>query len=258
MEDPLYTIDFFEKIIEKRHSDIVGITIAKGGRLKIGKNRSKISYILSLFLIMGVFFFTHNVWVTLKFRAKKKLSRYFRWISTPGLESISSKYGIPIDYTDNPNSEVFLKKLSELGPDIIINQSQFIIKNSLLSIPRIGVLNRHNALLPRNRGRLTPFWVLFNEEKETGVSIHFVDEGIDSGPIVVQKRFPISESDTFKSIVEKNYEIASSAMLEALDLLDKGFKDFIQNNHINATYNTIPSFSQSLEYRMKRISRIFD
>jgi methionyl-tRNA formyltransferase len=45
----------------------------------------------------------------------------------------------------------------------------------------IGVINRHNALLPKNRGRLTPFWVLYKGEKETGVSIHFIDEGIDSG-----------------------------------------------------------------------------
>jgi len=58
-----------------------------------------------------------------------------------------------------------------------------------LNIPKIGVLNRHNALLPKNRGRLTPFWVLYKGETETGVSIHFVTEDLDAGDIIVQKKF---------------------------------------------------------------------
>ena len=110
--------------------------------------------------------------------------------------------------------------LDSLNIDIIINQSQSIIKKQLLKIPRIGIINRHNALLPKNRGRLTPFWVLFNKEKETGVSIHFVDEGIDSGDIIIQKKFDIENKDNFNSIVKKNYDFASIAIIEALKILE--------------------------------------
>ena len=58
---------------------------------------------------------------------------------------------------DNLGNILFKKKLKAIEPDVIINQSQSIIKKPLLEIPKIGVLNRHNALLPKNRGRLTPF-----------------------------------------------------------------------------------------------------
>src|SRR6056297_3998910 len=61
---------------------------------------------------------------------------------------------------------------------------------------------RSGDLLPKNRGRLTPFWVLYKGEKETGVSIHFVTEGIDAGEIIVQKKFPITSKDTFNTIVK--------------------------------------------------------
>ena len=84
--------------------------------------------------------------------------------------------GIKTFEIENPNSKKFLNEPRKLDPDIIINQSQSIIKEGLLQVPKIGVINRHNALLPKNRGRLTPFWVLYKGEKETGVSIHFVDE----------------------------------------------------------------------------------
>ena len=120
-----------------------------------------------------------------------------------------------------------------------------------MKIPSIGVINRHNALLPKNRGRLTPFWVLYKQEKETGVSIHFVEEGIDSGDIIVQKRFPISPKDTFSSIVKKNYEIAPKAMVEAIDILEKGNYHLISNEGRLATYNSVPTLKEAWSFRFK-------
>jgi len=102
---------------------------------------------------------------------------------------------------------------------------------------------------------LTPFWVLYKGEKETGVSIHFVDEGIDSGDIIVQEKFPVNTHDTFKSIVEKNYAIASKAMLRALDLLEAGNYNLIKNDDNLATYNTVPSFTDAFKYRWRRRTR---
>ena len=61
MEDPLYTTGFMEAIIRDRHKDIVGLTIAKGNRLKIGPKRSKTTYLFSLLLIMGIPSFTWYV-----------------------------------------------------------------------------------------------------------------------------------------------------------------------------------------------------
>ena len=114
------------------------------------------------------------------------------------------------------------------------------------------MLNRHNALLPKNRGRLTPFWVIYKREKETGVSIHFVEESIDSGDIIVQKKFAVTPKDTFNTVVKKNYKIAGKVMLEALDILESGNYKLIPNDDEYATYNTIPSFKQAWNYRSKR------
>jgi len=93
--------------------------------------------------------------------------------------------------------------------------------------------------------------VLYKGEQETGVSIHFVEEGLDSGDIVIQEKYPVSKKDTFNTLVKRNYQIAPNAMIKALDLLEQGHRDFIENNDNHATYNTTPSLKQAWEYRKR-------
>jgi len=253
MDDPLYTIPFIKDIIDDRLKDIVGLAVAKGDRLKIGKSRSKIIYVISLALIMGPFYFISNSFKTVLFKVKINLSKLLPFVNSPSILAYAKLKEIRTYEIDSPNSKTFLKELRTLQPEVIINQSQHILKKDFLLVPQIGVINRHNALLPKNRGRLTPFWVLFKKEEETGVSIHFVAEGIDSGDIIVQKKFKVEKSDTFKSIVTKNYNLASKAMLEALSLLEKGDYSLIPNENSLASYNSVPTLSDALKFRLARI-----
>ena len=254
MDDPVFTLDFFKEIIRARKDDIIGVAISKGERLKIGKDKSRIQYLISLMLIMGIPDFiklsSKTIWFkTKKYLAKKGIGK------NPSLAEYAKTFDIPIKEIISPNNKLFLNDLRDLKPDIIINQSQYILKKPLIEIPSIGILNRHNALLPRNRGRLTPFWVIFNGEKETGVSIHFVREAIDDGPVVVQERFEVTPKDTFNTIVRKNYAIASGAMLKALDLLESNHFELLDNKDSESTYNTVPTLKEAWAYRKKIMSR---
>lgn len=255
MDDPVQTRNFIKYIIDHKKNDIVGLAVPKGNRLTIGK-KSKVAYIISLLLIMGIPSFIKNAWITLADKILKKLAKK-GLAKDSSIQAYASKQNIPVYNIKTPNSKKFREELKALEPDLIINQSQSIIKKELLNIPKIGVLNRHNALLPKNRGRLTPFWVLYKQEKETGVSIHFVEEGIDSGDIVVQKKFPITSKDTFKSIVKKNYELAPKAMVEAIEILEKGNYTLKENDDSQATYNTVPTLKEAWKYRLRRIRNLF-
>jgi methionyl-tRNA formyltransferase len=253
MEDPVYTVDFIKSIISARHKDIVSFTIARGNRFTIGDKRSRMAYLFSLLLIMGFPCFFQYVFKTLVYKLRRKVALG----ADSSLAGFARRHGISVDYTDDPNRQDYLDRLKALAPDVIINQSQFIIKKGLFAAAPMGMLNRHNALLPKNRGRLTPFWVLYKGEKVTGVSIHFVEEGIDSGPIVVQKRFPVEQGETFGSLVQKNYKHAASAMLEALDKLERGDVNYLLNPDSEATYNTVPTLREAWDYRKKRLFRFF-
>ena len=111
MEDPLYTLDFIKDIIKVKHEQIVGITITKGGRLKVGKKKSKIIYLFSLLIILGPLNFVKNVFKTLLFKVQKKVSSLFSFIKSPGLEFFANSYNIIVDFTDNPNNQDYLNKL---------------------------------------------------------------------------------------------------------------------------------------------------
>jgi methionyl-tRNA formyltransferase len=254
-EDPIKINKFLIKVIEAKRGNIVGLAIVDGGRLTIGKKRSKHEYILALLFIMGLYHFIKNGLTHVVFKLRRSLSKAFSKLKAGSLAEYARNQGIEVRFVKSPNDKIFINELRGLNIDVIINQSQSILKNELLSVPRICVINRHNALLPKNRGRITPFWVLYRNEKETGVSIHIVEEGIDSGDIIVQERYPVTENDTFNTLVEKNYKIAPDAMIKALDILESGNKDFIPNNDELATYNTTPSLQEAWSYRKKRLLR---
>ncbi|WP_321974872.1 formyltransferase family protein [Aureibaculum sp. 2210JD6-5] len=256
MDDPIQTYDFIKEIIDAKHDEIVGLAIPKGNRLTLSKGKSKYTYVFSLLLIMGPWHFIKTSLKTIIFKVRKKLYR-LGVAKDPTIAGYALSKGIPTQTITTPNSKKFRDYLVALNLDVIINQSQNIIKKELLDIPKIGVLNRHNALLPKNRGRLTPFWVAFNGEEETGVSIHFVEEGIDSGDIIVQKKYKVTKKDNFNSIVKKNYTIAAKAMIEALEILESKEHNFINNDDDIATYNTTPSLKEAFAYRKKRIRSVY-
>ena len=251
MDDPIQTQDFIGHIIKERKGDVVGLAVPNGDRLTLSKGRSKYEYILSLFFIMGPFHFFKNAFVSILHKIKKKASKY-NLLKDPTIIGLAKKNNIPAYRIKTPNSKKFREELIKFKPDIIINQSQSIIRKEILEIPSIGVLNRHNALLPKNRGRLTPFWVLYNKERETGVSIHFVEEGLDSGEIIVQKKYKVEKKDSFNSLVKKNYKIAPKAMLEAINLLEKKQNKFLPNDDSLATYNSTPTLKEAWSYRVRR------
>lgn len=253
MDDPIQTNAMIRQIIEERRKDVVGLAVTEGGRLKLSRGRNKFVYLVSLLVIMGTIPFIKNGIITLRFKLFKYLSRY-GLAKNPSIAQWAKDHGIETFQLKTPNSKGFLKKLEGLSPDLIINQSQSILKDGLLSIPTIGTINRHNALLPKNRGRLTPFWVLYNNEKETGVSIHFVERSIDSGDIIVQKKILIDAKENFNSLVEKNYQVAGPALLEAIDILERGdLTNIIRNDNAQASYNTTPTLKQAIKFRTNRL-----
>lgn len=257
MDDPLQTNQFIKNIIDNYRDEIaLYVEVTKGSRLTIGKKRSKFLYLLTIFIIMGFGTFITNSVKSVVHKVKKAVSLKLNLNNDGTNYTYCNKLGIKTIKTTNPNSKVFREILIKLQPDLIINQSQCIIKRKLINIPKIGIINRHNALLPKNRGRLTPFWVLYKNEKETGVTIHFVDEGIDSGDIIIQKKFTVPPNISFAGLVDLNYLNAKKAMLEAIELLKSGdyASKLLENSDDDASYNGPPTLKDALMYRCRKKS----
>lgn len=127
--------------------------------------------------------------------------------------------------------------LDENKPDIFISASwPKIIEQEVLAIPKYGAINVHAALLPKNRGCHPLNWAIVKGEKETGVTVHYLDEGVDSGDIILQKKVPITYSDDINSIRRKIVRLGARVLVAALDLIEDGQVARIPQNQAEATF----------------------
>ena len=163
---------------------------------------------------------------------------------------IFAKHGVPIvDITDSVNSEESLSILRSFEADLFISiTGNQIFKKPLLDIPPLGTLNLHTALLPKYRGLMPSFWVLKNKEKQTGVSVFFVDEGIDSGPILVQKKINI-ESMSQWELIRMTKFLGMEAIIEGIELIQSGDYELIPNNEEESTYYSFPTRADVVEFK---------
>jgi folate-dependent phosphoribosylglycinamide formyltransferase PurN len=256
-EEPVFINPFLKKVVEGLGDEVVGVGIVSGTVLAGQSVGAKLGYLLALSVISNPFRLAWRAGVTLAFKLMRALPG-LKDANFLSLEVFARKRGIRVDRTADPNSEKFLNTLRELAPDVIINQAQAILKKKFLTVPKIATLNRHGALLPKYRGRLAPFWAYLNGESEAGLSIHFVERKLDSGPILVQKRFPIRRFDSADTLINRMFRLAPGAMLEALKMLRAGEYEnkLIENDDSQATYCSRPKLGDALRYRLVMLRRI--
>jgi len=143
------------------------------------------------------------------------------------LKEICQLNKIPFFSHPNINSKDFLDSIKECNCNLFISMAfNQIFKKDILDIPMLGTINCHAGKLPFYRGCNVLNWVLINDEKEFGITVHYVDLGIDTGDIIVQKLFPITDSDTYESLLQIAYANCPKLLIEAVKL--------IQNRSVNA------------------------
>jgi len=125
------------------------------------------------------------------------------------------------------NSDSFLSHVTSAGPDVIVSSNSQIFGKKLLRVPRIACINRHSSLLPSYGGILPVFHAIANGEKEVGVTIHIMGEGLDTGTVIAQEAIPVEKGEfTLFVLYKKCFDISAKLILKALDLLQKdGLRD---------------------------------
>lgn len=134
------------------------------------------------------------------------------------LKSIAESGNIPVISSENINSFEFLSLLKKFECDIYVSMSfNQIFTESLFKAPPLGAINCHAGKLPFYRGRNVLNWALINDEKSFGITVHYIDSGIDTGDIISQAAYPINDSDTYKTLLEVAHKECAVVLMEALD-----------------------------------------
>jgi methionyl-tRNA formyltransferase len=141
----------------------------------------------------------------------------------PVLKGMALENGL--DFITHPkiNSEEFLNRMKDYRCDLFVSMSfNQIFHNEIINLPPLKTINCHAGKLPFYRGRNILNWALINDESEFGITVHYVDEGIDTGDIVVQRCYRITDEDDYSTLLERAYKACSTNLYEAIKDIQKG------------------------------------
>ena len=138
------------------------------------------------------------------------------------LAEAGRRLGFPVLVTNDVNGPDATAFVASRDADALIYSGGGILRRSILGAPRLGVLNMHIGLLPEVRGMSCPEWSLLTGVP-LGVTVHFIDDGIDTGPILLRRELPMDEApSTIRAVRDRLTAMGTDLVVEALIGLARG------------------------------------
>lgn len=146
-----------------------------------------------------------------------------RKVAAPPVKSAALKMGYEVLQPESVKTDDFAATLTNLAPDllVVIAFGQ-VIPKTVLEIPVKGAINLHASLLPKYRGPAPIQWAIINREKETGVTTMLMDEGVDTGDMLLYKKVAINDRETSGTLHDSLAHAGAGLVLETLDKLADG------------------------------------
>ena len=153
------------------------------------------------------------------------------------VKALALEHAIPVYTPSTLRDDSFMTVLSEYTPDVIVVVAYGkILPLSVLSYPKFGCINLHVSLLPKYRGAAPMQRALMDGERETGVTVMYMDEGLDTGDIIACERFAISDTDDLEAIHDRSAEVGSALLSKTLFDIEAGRAERTKQDSSLATY----------------------
>ena len=146
----------------------------------------------------------------------------------------AEEYQLPLEYPASLKDPEIINKIKELKPDIIfVIAYGYILPKEIIEIPKLGCFNLHGSLLPKYRGAAPIQRSIIAGDKVTGISFIKVDEGLDTGDIILDAELPIKDADTYQDL-EKNLSQLGKTLLP--EFFTKLATEALPQDNSQATY----------------------
>jgi methionyl-tRNA formyltransferase len=250
--ESLYANYMLSQLLEARPGEVVGIV--RSDCLIHGKTLPQALWFLVRWA--GLRFVGRKALELFQYRAAALIYRLIgRCRRVRSLREMAAAHQVPILGSVDVNDVKTMAAIRSWRPDLVIsiylNQR---ITPPLIALPRLGCINIHPALLPRNRGLFPYFWVLANGDEETGVTVHWVDEKFDTGGIILQERLKVEPDDTIQSLAYKSCVIGARMLIEAVRLIEEGTAPNIPQDSSKASYFSWPRRADLRRFRERKCS----
>lgn len=246
--EPMFLPKVLDKYLREFADSTVGINIQSVAQGK----RTVFETARDLYKLYGFGYFQWKlrryIWRKLQAKVVNGLLGSTRQCYSVG--AVAKKYGVSVTEAVDVNSEDFLKMLRDEGVELIVSISGTqLYKKKLREQTPAGIINCHGALLPKYRGLMPSFWTLANDEQEGGVTVHFVAAKLDSGPIVVQRRYRIHKHDSLEDVMARSKDLAAEAIIDAVRLIETGDPPMLPNPEEEATSFSMPTAEDMRRFR---------
>jgi methionyl-tRNA formyltransferase len=153
------------------------------------------------------------------------------------VKELALQHGLTPLQPEKAKEEAFQEATRTLQPDLIavVAYGQ-ILPKAILSIPKYGAVNVHASLLPKYRGAAPIAWAILNGEKATGVTTMAMDEGMDTGDILLQSEISIGDEETCETLHDRLASLGARLLLETLEKMKAGNIRPLPQDHSKATY----------------------
>ena len=143
-------------------------------------------------------------------------------IKTP-VRECADRWGIPVFSPVRVKRPEAVERLREEAPDLIVVAAfGQILSKEILDLPRLGCVNVHASLLPAYRGAAPIQWAVINGEEKSGVTSMQMDEGLDTGDILLQEEIPLVADETGESLYNKMAKLGGELLVKALPMIEQG------------------------------------
>ncbi len=161
-------------------------------------------------------------------------------LGMPPVKELALKNDLEVYQPQKVRDEDFIETVKKLNPDVIVVVAfGQIIPKSILDIPKFGCINVHVSLLPKYRGAAPINWVIINGEEKTGVTTMYMDEGLDTGDIILTEEFAVDNEITAGELHDKMKEVGANLLVETLNLIKYKKAPRTPQNHEEHTYAPI-------------------
>tara|TARA_B100000963_G_scaffold33549_1_gene24911 strand:- start:989 stop:1750 length:762 start_codon:yes stop_codon:yes gene_type:complete len=230
-DEPFFLQESIKRLLKHlpKNTDIVGCVVSDVS--PFGKKESFLIKAIKTLQIFGIYFF-------IRYAIKYIFNKLFN----KSVKQFLSSEGINlIELNESINSEKSLNKLTALEPDLLISiAGNEIFKKDLINLAPKGCLNLHTGLLPKYRGLMPTFWAMKNKEEYIGVSVFFVDEGIDSGPIIEQEKLNIKGMSQ-NEVILLTKKIGMDLIIKAIKKIKEEKFELKENNDDDMSYYGFPT-----------------
>ena len=247
-DQPLYLPEAFRGTLAllARDHDVVLVGLMGSGSGR-GPRQPRFARARHMLRVFGPGFF---LWSGLRYAWAKLAtalgsSRY-------SIAATCQRMGVPWEPVADVNAPAWLDRLRSLEVDVAVSMgSNQIYRADLLAVPRLGIINVHGSPLPKLRGHLPSFWTLYHGYEEGRVCAFLVDEGMDSGPILVSRPVPIPPSRSLHEFLKRSKAAVPEVLAEAVALMAQDSPPLKSNDDSEATYSPFPTAEDVREFRRR-------